>query len=137
MELNNKEKKIKQVLSELDYQVDTDFLWKEVDKELNKEKRKRRFFWIFPLLGVGLVALVLFNQNPKDDRMLTETVEQVKITNAIEDKKLNESSISINNNQNITTENQQLNKVKEAINNQSKKHTSQSSLPNSLELLIS
>lgn len=61
MELNNKEKKIKQVLSDLNYEVDTDFLWSEVSKELDKKKKKRRFFWIFPILGLAIGAFFFIN----------------------------------------------------------------------------
>ena len=47
MELNNKEKKVQQVLSDIHYDIDTDFLWKEVSSELDK-KKKRKFLWFIP-----------------------------------------------------------------------------------------
>ena len=61
MELNNKEKKIKQVLSDVNYDIDTDFLWKDVSKELDK-KKKRRFLWFIPLfllVGFGFSYIFL------------------------------------------------------------------------------
>ncbi len=68
MELNNKEKKVKQVLSEVHFDVDTDFLWKEVSKELDK-KKKRRILWFLPFgmaITLGLVYLFSnYNLSPK------------------------------------------------------------------------
>ena len=78
MELNNKEKKIKQVLSEVNYEIDTDFLWKEVSQELDKEKKKKRgFFWIFPFFGIGLAALLFFNKYEISNKSMITQVDKV------------------------------------------------------------
>ncbi len=63
MELNNKEKKIKQVLSDVNFEIDTDFLWKEVSQELDK-KKKRRFLWfIIPIGLLGILSAFYFKSN--------------------------------------------------------------------------
>ena len=79
MELNNKEKKIKQVLTDVNFDIDTDFLWKEVSQELDKEKKKRRFFWILPLLGLALASFFLIdniklidNNSEVDNKIISE-----------------------------------------------------------------
>ncbi len=105
MELNNKEKKIKQVLSEVSYEVDTDFLWKEVSKELDDKKKKRRFFWIFPAFGLGLLALFFFN-NYSIVGNTSNTIQENSISNLPTSNIQNENKQDLNNAFNNTNNNQ-------------------------------
>ena len=76
MELNNKEKKIKQVLSDVNYDIDTDFLWKEVSQELDDTKKRRRL-WFIPFFLLGGLGLAYLTSNyaltPKSEVSLLNT----------------------------------------------------------------
>jgi len=62
MELNNKEKKVKQVLSDINYDIDTDFLWKEVSQELDNTN-KRRKLWFIPLFFIAVIGVAYLALN--------------------------------------------------------------------------
>ena len=131
MELNNKEKKIKQVLSELNYEVDTDFLWKDVSKELDKEKKKKRFFWIFPLLGLALIAFLFFNNfGVVENHSIENEQKNLSVSNIdAEDKELKHDVI-IKNNEALRAENQKDIKTKELNQNSKNTNTTKKSSSN-------
>lgn len=109
MELNNKEKKIKQVLSDVNYDIDTDFLWKDVSKELDKKKR-RRFLWFIPLflsVGFGLTYLFLnYDISPVNSISETSQIESSSDLSNIE-KSASEKSAAKSEVNNVTESDKQ------------------------------
>lgn len=81
-----------------------DDLWNSIEKDLNKIKKRRLFFWIFPaLFAVGLTTSILFYNQKQNIGSRDKKVEfnsNVKSTNSIvitTDKKVNKSNNEIDN----------------------------------------
>ncbi len=136
MELNNKEKKIKQVLSDVNYDIDTDFLWKDVSQELDETKKRRRL-WFIPFILLGGLGLAYLTSNyaltPKSEVSLlntsavnpiTESVNQNMNSEALVKQEQNQEKSMTENNKDQTNilPTNQINKTKEqpkTTNNQS------------------
>ena len=76
--LNNKEKKFAEILSDLNLEINTDEIWDSIEDRLPVESTKRKFpFWIFGkyilLLFVASVSfLLVFNNDRANTNIVTE-----------------------------------------------------------------
>lgn len=115
MKLNNKEEILKQILSDVEFELDTNQLWADVDKEVNKKKKRRWMpFFLLGLVSLGLIISGLFYTVKSDASF--DTSESLIVTNSIaresvalqvpidEFKKTTPASIDFNNETKLSTD---------------------------------
>lgn len=107
-------KKFKEKLAQLEKFPSND-LWNSIEKDLNKKKKRRIFFWFFPaLFVVGFTASILiFNQKQNIDS--TDEKEEVNLN----EKKLNTIVISIDKKDEKSNNDNEIDKAKEELNKES------------------
>ncbi len=75
------DKNYKKALKSVKPSFDKAMLWDNIEKDLNKKEKKKKygFFWIFGMLGISLLGLAWLNHSDKDMDPLSNTTGQSPI----------------------------------------------------------
>ncbi len=98
MELNNKEQKFKDILADVDFDLDTEEMWSAVSNDLEKKKKRRFFIWLFPLLICcftlgGVISYNVLNSKTKTPLSNNTNFNQEEKNQIVTKEKLSSTSL--------------------------------------------
>ena len=100
MPVNEFEKQVQQKMEELQLKPSAE-VWAEVEKRIRKEKKRRRviFWWLFPLVLAGGLAIYYFNQPKGQSGNTLSNTQSNTQTNTKTNTSLNTPSNTIQKNE--------------------------------------